>query len=390
MNHLFSSSRIKRIVVISLLRMNVLWIALKRYRYPAKSIKVVRMLIRKREALSGVSGIPKFYYANKRFFINPNLPGFPSLSFNKFISNELNNSLPYKEGHSRLTTLFFSITPRCPLRCQHCLEWERLESKDILSVKDLKTILEKFEHYGISQVQFSGGEPMVRFEDLLTLVKETDKSTDTWLLTSGYNLTLQKAVQLKKAGLTGVRISIDHWESIKHNDFRGNRNAFSWAVEAVQNSRKAGLATGLAVCAVKEFLSESFLLSYLQFAKSLNVSFVFLLEPRETGHFKERDVSLPEESVRNLEKYYLKLNTAPEFESYPPLFFPGFHQRRTGCLGAGKRYLYVDSEGSIHACPFCQGKMGDSLKDNLALVIPSLRKKGCHLFHKPELSSAAL
>jgi len=373
----------KRLLIVFLLRTNILWLALKSYKNPSKAIKAVRMLIKKREAFSGVSGIPKFFYANNRFFLNPNTPGFPSASFNEFIVNELNDSLHYKTGHSRLTTIFFSITGKCPLRCAHCLEWERLERKDLLSVEDLKTILKKFQDYGISQVQFSGGEPMARFEDLLTLINATDRSTDTWLLTSGYNLTYRNAVKLKKAGLTGVRISIDHWESRKHNEFRGHQNAFTWAVEAAESCRKAGLATGLALCAIKEFLSDAFLLNYLKFARSLKASFILLLEPRETGHFKNRDVILPDESIRCLEDFYLKVSSSPEFERYPALFFPGFHQRRIGCFGAGIRYLYIDSEGSAHACPFCQEKMGDSLKDDLDLMIPVIRQRGCPVFSNP-------
>lgn len=388
MNLRFSLSSLKRILIAFLLRTNILWLALRSYGNPSKAVRAVKMLIIKREAFSGVHGIPKFIHANKRFFLNPNIPGFPSPSFNKFIVNELNNSLPFKKGHSRLTTLFFSITKKCPLRCRHCLEWERLGSKDILSPLDLKIILGKFHNYGVSQVQISGGEPMTRFEDLLTLIKETDKSTDTWLLTSGYNLSYQNALQLKKAGLTGVRISIDHWERAKHNTFRGNQNAFTWAVDAAENSRKAGLAMGLALCAVKEFLSDSFLLNYLEFARSIRASFIFLLEPRETGHFKNQDVTLPEESVRYLEDFYLKVNSSPEYEKYPPVFFPGYHQRRIGCFGAGIRYLYIDSEGSVHACPFCQEKMGDSLKDDLEQMIPGIMQRGCPVFSNPVFTLA--
>jgi len=376
-------SSLKRICLTSLVRSNILFLALKEYRNPANAISAVRMLVKKREAFSGLPGITKFFYANRRFFFNPNLPGFPSQSFNKFIISELDNSLPYKHGRLRLTTLFLSITKMCPLRCRHCLEWDRLDGSDTLSVDNLKMIIDKFQRYGVSQIQISGGEPMARFEDLLTLVKYTDKGTDTWLLTSGYNLSLEKARQLKNAGLTGVRISIDHWESSRHNEFRGSPRAFGWAVEAVQNCRKAGLATGLAICVMKEFLSEKFLSDYLEFARSIRASFIFLLEPRETGHFKDSDVKLPAESVKLLENFYLRVNSAPEFEHYPPLFFPGYHQRRIGCFGAGIRYLYVDSGGSVHACPFCQGKMGDSLNDDLSRLIPLISRQGCHLFPKP-------
>ena len=343
-----------------------------------------------RDTFSGTPGIAKFYYANNRFFFNPNIPGIPSSSFNKFIINELNNSLPFKKGHSRLTTLIFSITKKCPLRCQHCFEWDRLESTETLSLDDLTTILEKFQRYGISQVQIGGGEPMIRIDDMLALLKNASKGTDFWLLTSGYNLSYENARQLKKAGLTGVRISLDHWDREKHNMFRGNQKAFDWATDAAENSRKAGLAMGLAVCVIKDFLSDEYLMKYLEFAKSLNASFILLLEPRETGHFKNKDVRLPEESMKYLDNFYLKVNSSPEFEKYPTVIFPGFHQRRIGCFGAGKRYLYIDSEGSAHACPFCQGKMGNCFEENLSEIIARIRQRGCFIYSNPETTNIYL
>ena len=374
----------KRVLATILVRSIIFWIAIKCYKNPSKAFKSLRMLKKKRENLSGMPGIPKFFYANSRFFFNPNIPGAPSLSFKLFIINELNNSLPFTNGNSRLTSIIFSITKKCPLRCDHCFEWDRLNNKESLSLDDLKNILRKVQAYGISQIQIGGGEPMTRLEEMILLLKQSAKGTDFWLLTSGYNLTYENAIKLKKAGLTGVRISIDHWEKDNHNEFRGNQNAFEWAIKASENSREAGLAMGLALCINKSTLNEVYLMNYLEFAKSIKASFILLLEPRETGHYKDKDVRLPEESLKIVDNFYLKVNSSYEFESYPVVIFPGYHQRKIGCFGAGIRYLYIDSNGSVHACPFCQQEMGNSLEDDLIDIIPLIRQKGCHIYPKPE------
>ncbi len=342
------------------------------------------MIKKRRETLSGSPGIAKFFYSNSRFFFNPNMPGFPSLSCNRFIINELNSVLPFKKGEQRLTAVIFSITHKCPLRCDHCFEWDRLGIKETLSLSDIKIILKKIQTYGVSQIQIGGGEPMSRFEDMLHILRAADKGTDFWMLTSGFNLTYENARELKKAGLTGVRISIDHWDMEKHNAFRRNNNAFQWAIEASQNSRKAGLAMGLSVCINKEFLSEEYFMKYLEFAKSIKASFILLLEPRETGHYKDMDVRLPEESMKVVDDFYIRVNSSPQYEQYPIIIFPGYHQRKIGCFGAGIRFLYIDSNGSVHACPFCQEEMGKALEDDLKEVIPVIRQKGCHIYPKPE------
>jgi MoaA/NifB/PqqE/SkfB family radical SAM enzyme len=379
---------LNRIFATLMVRSTIILLALKTYKDPGKAFKALKLLIRKRVAFSGTPGLPRFFYANGRYFFDPNDPGWPSKSFNRFIINELNNSLPFNNDHSRLTTIIFSITKKCPLRCQHCFEWDRLNNKESLSISDIKTILFKFQEYGISQVQIGGGEPITRFNDLISLLKTAGSGTDFWLLTSGFGLTLEKARQLKKAGLTGVRISLDHWDKEKHNAFRGSEKSFDWVVKAAENSIKAGMAMGLSACVTKELLTNENLKEYLKLARKLGAAFIFLLEPRETGHFKNTGVTLSEEEVKIIESFYLHVNSSAEFGRYPMVIYPGYHQRKLGCFGAGIRYLYVDSEGSIHACPFCQGELGNAVTDDLPELIQKVRTEGCQMFATAEFSFA--
>jgi MoaA/NifB/PqqE/SkfB family radical SAM enzyme len=380
--------KLKRIVGTTMVRSAILIQALRFYKDPFKAIRSLKLQIRKRVAFSGDTRLPNFFYGNGRCFFDPNIPGWPSASFNKFIINELNNSLPFKNGHSRLTTIIFSITKKCPLKCLHCFEWDRLDSSESLNSADIKNILRTFQEYGVSNVQIGGGEPMSRYEDLISLLQGADSATDFWLLTSGYNLTLERARQLKKSGLTGVRISLDHWDKDKHNTFRGSNKSFDWAVEAGENCRKAGLVMGLSLCITKEFLTEDNLNKYLQFAEEMHAAFIFLLEPRETGHFKNQEVTLSENEVNVIESFYLNSISSSKYKDFPLIFYPGYHQRKLGCFGAGIRYLYIDSEGSVHACPFCQSKQGNILTDDLAEIIQKLKAEGCQMFVTDEFSFA--
>jgi MoaA/NifB/PqqE/SkfB family radical SAM enzyme len=329
--------KLTRIVGTLMVRSAILLLALKSYKYPDKALKSLKLLIKKRAAFSGDKGLPGFFHGNGRYFFDPNTPGWPSASFNKFIINELNNSLPFKNDHSRLTTIIFSITKKCPLKCLHCFEWDRLDNSDSLSLMDTKNILRTFQEYGVSHVQIGGGEPMSRYDDLISLLQSADSGTDFWLLTSGYGLTLEKARQLKKSGLTGVRISLDHWDKDKHNTFRGSEKSFEWALQAGENSKKAGLVMGLSLCVTKEFLTEGNLTEYLKFARKMHAAFIFLLEPRETGHFKNKEVTLSEKELQVIESFYLNVISSDKYEDYPLVFYPGYYQRKLGCFGAGIR-----------------------------------------------------
>jgi MoaA/NifB/PqqE/SkfB family radical SAM enzyme len=115
------------------------------------------------------------------------------------------------------------------------------------------------------------------------------------------------------------------------------------------------------------------------------VSFIRLLEPRAVGRFADQQVSLSKDQIEILEDFYLKSITDKTFNEYPIIDYPGYHQRRTGCLGAGNRYLYVDSVGDYHACPFCQRVAGNAFNMSFDDIRINLQKSKCQAFHASNL-----
>ena len=191
---------------------------------------------------------------------------------------------------------------------------------------------------------------------------------------------MEKAHQLRQAGLTGVNISLDHWQAEAHNRFRGLATSYQWVKQASHNARKANLAVCFSLCATREFVTEENLWQYASLAKRLGAGFIQILEPRAVGHFSGQDVELPANQIDILTAFFQEINTLPQARRYPTVFYPGYHQRQLGCYGAGNRYLFVDAEGYIHACPFCQQKQGHCTKDSLNDSINALQQRGCHAF----------
>ena len=373
---------VKRYLVLFRGMLTIFRVALRCYKSIFKAITAIRRHADFRKKVHGHQRYPKYYHANGKYFMSMNIPGFPSVAFNKFIRNELNIFYPYKYQPAHLQLAIFSITSLCPLECRHCFEWDRINGSELLSVDQLKIIQKKIEDYGVCQIQYTGGEPMVRINDLIELLKFKSATTDSWVFSSGYNLTLANANKLKEAGLTGIILSVDHWNAAQHNDFRRNEHAFDWVVAAAGNVAKADLALSLSICPTREFVSKENLFKYLQLARRLKAGFIQILEPRKVGRFKSEDVSLHPEQVKMLEDFMLEVNNNRKYRRMPTIIYPGYHQRRLGCAGAGHRYIYVDSAGNIHACPFCQGTTGNCLGNDMFGLIERLKTRGCHEFQK--------
>ena len=342
-----------------------------------KAIVLLRSLIRERLNLHENAGEIKTVRLEQKHYWSVNIPGWPSENFNHFIRNEfLRINSPEL---SNLQTIIVAITNVCPLNCMHCYESDNISSGNTLSLNDLKLVMQKISEKGIRHIQFSGGEPLSRFDDMIELMRfSVDK--DYWINTSGFGLTAEKARIMKQNGMTGAIISLDDWDEARHNAFRRNSRSFFWVQEAVRNCNEAGIIVCLSVCAIREFVSEENLTLLHLLAKNMGAGFVRIFEPRKAGRFAEKDVLLSANQISVIHKFVFSRNSDPVYRDYPIIQFPGHYQRKTGCLGAGNRYLYIDSNGDFHNCPFCRNPLGNVLEKSIEEGIANARASGCHEF----------
>ena len=361
-------------------RLTIISVAIKSYNNPWNWIYVPLALIKLRRKTIGQHRLYKLAYVDKRYYWGLFTPGWNGNSFKNFIASEMNHIVPVKQKVNRFISVIVAITKKCSLQCEHCYEWENINQKEALSAEQLKNIVTKIQERGVSQIHFSGGEPLLKIDLLVDILNSAEKVTDFWILTSGHQLTNQNAKKLKSAGLNGVMISLDHFDSEKHNAFRGFKDAYYWVENGVKNAINNQLVVALSLCVTKEFTTPENLITYAKLAKKMGVSFIQLLEPRAVGHYSGKEVSLSNNQIALLEQFYLEMNYTPKYKDYPLISYHGYYQRRQGCFAAGNRSFYVDTDGDINACPFCQAKTGNVLDPDFDNSIMKLQKSGCHQF----------
>ena len=327
-------------------------LAIKTYGSLNIAVKVLKQFKKIRESTIGPGNL-KIINVNGKYYHHLYAPAFPTKIFDDYILGEFNRIRPIRRSANPLTFIFFAITRKCPLQCEHCFEWDNLNKKESLEPDQLQAIVKKFQADGISQFHLSGGEPLVRIKDLLSLIGNAQKKSEFYVLTSGFNFTAANAKALKDAGLTGVVISLDHYNPEKHNSFRGFRDSFSQVIQAIQYAQEQQLVVALTICVTKSFISWYNLMAYAKLAKKMKVAFIQLLEPKAVGHYKDKDVFLDRSELDLLERFFETMNFSRQYNDYPIVIYHGYHQRRVGCLSGGNRALYIDSEGYINACPFC-------------------------------------
>ncbi len=111
------------------------------------------------------------------------------------------------------TDLRVSLTDHCNLRCTYCmpaggLPW--LAKPQMLDDGELLRLIALFVHLGVTQVRFTGGEPLLRphLPELVAAVKTLTPAPSVALTTNGLGLATH-AQPLAEAGLDRVNVSLD-------------------------------------------------------------------------------------------------------------------------------------------------------------------------------------
>jgi GTP 3',8-cyclase len=127
---------------------------------------------------------------------------------------ETNNKAPLVDTFGRVhTSLRISVTDRCNIRCFYCMPNENVRFKprhEILTFEEITRFVSVVSRLGVHRLRLTGGEPLVRAE-LPRLVKMLAglPGIDDLALTTNGILLEEQAVDLKRAGLERLNISLD-------------------------------------------------------------------------------------------------------------------------------------------------------------------------------------
>jgi len=344
----------------------------KRGTPPADALSAVRRQLR----LASIVRYNKYIYFNGSVFIDCFAPKWPGRAASKAVEVMMDNALqdeddwvPYVPG------LVFSITKKCVYRCEHCYAIKTLGGKDVFSAEQLLKTAKDFQEIGVGVIAWEGGEPLLRFEDLLMLIRETSDKSESLLATTAYGMTDDMAARLSEAGLVSAIISLDHYEPDRHNAFRGNKKAFDMAVNGVRIFRENGVLPSIAICATRETVDEGGLYRYIELAKDIGAAFVQVLDATPSGNYLGKNVSLTRSQMEEIKKFHVKVNTHPRYRDYPAVQARAFLEDpdNMGCC-AGNALVYIDSSGNMQPCDLLQISLGNVLEEGVEPVYSRLKR----------------
>lgn len=140
--------------------------------------------------------------------------------------------------------LLIDPTSDCNLKCKGC--WSKdYESGHEISYEKLDDILSQAEKLGIVECFMTGGEPLLRKDDILNLCKKHNKMT-FGAFTNGTLIDENFADEMVKVGNMNVFLSIEGTK--EENDYRRGEGVYDKLMGSMDILRSRDIGFGFSAC----------------------------------------------------------------------------------------------------------------------------------------------
>jgi len=301
------------------------------------------------------------------FKIHLYLPAYPTPAFFNALEAKLLRTPPGP------LTVVFSMTKACGYRCQHC--YQRLDAGADLDEATMRKAARAMQDAGVSMFDIEGGEPLLRRERLLNLLRSIDRRSEVWINTVGAALTPEAARELEEAGLFGVMISVHSPDAAAHDAFTGIPGSFAAALRALAVCRRAGLATAVNSVLSEEHLRAGDLARLMELAREADCDFVQLIHPKPAGKWLGRaGMQADPVLIARIRREHVRYNGAGA-AGYPALAAQVFEESEDvfGCTSGATDRFYLNANGEVQPCEFLNLSFGNVRTEDFAVILARMR-----------------
>ncbi|MEA1927662.1 MAG: radical SAM protein [Candidatus Auribacterota bacterium] len=262
-------------------------------------------------------------------------------------------------------SVMIAVTYRCQCRCVHCgMAAYAVDYSDELKAEEVKRLLGRIHKLGAIEVNFFGGEPLLipRLEELIEYAGKLPLITT--VDTNGMLLDRKTLGHLKKAGIAGLKISLDSAREEVHDKQRGVKGCFSRALGGIKECVSQGIPCLISTYATRENIRNGDLKQIINLGKRLGVTGVRILQTVLSGCF----IASPGVCLSPAEKDELARLLEPGFVFLENMASSG-NISEPVCSVVGKRYFYISPLGEVQPCCFVPLSFGNIREEPLETIV---------------------
>lgn len=239
-------------------------------------------------------------------------------------------------------------TSACNLHCTGCWAAE-YGNRLNLSFEDMDRIVTQGKELGSYLYFFTGGEPLVRKDDIIRLCEKHD-DCGFHAFTNGTLIDEKFCQEMKRVGNFSVAISLEGFDEV--NDLRRGKGVFDKVMHAMDLMKQYGLIFGTSICYTsknyKVVTSDEFLDMIIE--KGARFSWYFHYMP--VGNDASTELLLDPDQR---EYMYHRIREIRAMKGGKPIFafdFQNDGEYVGGCIAGGRNYCHINPNGDVEPCVF--------------------------------------
>lgn len=242
--------------------------------------------------------------------------------------------------------LMLDPTSSCNLRCKGC--WAADYAKgDQLSFEKMDEVLTQAEEMGIMDCLMTGGEPLLRKEDILRLCKKHNGST----FGAFTNATLiDEAFADEMAALGNLNMFISIEGTREETDFRRGQGVYDKALAAMDILRSRDIGFGFSACYHSKNYETVASDDFLDFMRRKGAWFGWLFQYIPVGSDADLSLVCTPEQRAVVQK---KIADYCRCHDYVIIDFWNNGHLAFGCIAAGNGFVHINARGDVEPCAFC-------------------------------------
>jgi len=159
--------------------------------------------------------------------------------------------------YSRPSSINIEITYKCNESCKFCASNAGIPEKNEITDEEIDDLLDQIISLRISPVTITGGEPLLKKDLVIHMIKRIHEARlIPNLLTNGTLITSDLAQSLKNAGINYVQVSLDGSCSQTNDSIRGRFGGFNQALRGIHALKKANIDVSISSVLIKENFKE--------------------------------------------------------------------------------------------------------------------------------------
>lgn len=239
-------------------------------------------------------------------------------------------------------------TSACNMKCKGCWAAE-YGHKSSLTLDEMRKVIREAKALGTHFYMFTGGEPLIRKNDILTLARENRDC----IFLSFTNATLvdeKFCEDMKECGNLALAISLEGNEET--NDARRGNGAYQKTVDAMRLLKKHKCLFGTSVCYTSQNYETVTSDEFYDFMIENGARYAWYFHYMPVGSDADTSLLL---SPEQREHVYRAIREKRNSKTGKPIFTVDFQNDGEfvgGCIAGGRNYFHINSEGDVEPCVF--------------------------------------